>query len=162
MIQIAGESLRAEDGVYEIRIVEELREVAYLDEIRLIAVDRPAAIDVFTNDKFKGPPFPEFRLYGVGAPFVVRELQRILHEVRHLAPPARRAAVNRQLDLLQQSVLPGALREFRQAAELQPRAGRRRGGRDAPGRPRRGPRHRRPAGGGQNAGKGHLDRRRPG
>jgi Flp pilus assembly protein TadD len=65
VIQIAGESLVERDGAYEVRIVEELREVAYLDEIRLIAVDRPAGLDVFTNDKFKAPPFPEFRLFGV-------------------------------------------------------------------------------------------------
>src|SRR4029079_4017835 len=28
------------------------------------AVDHPAATDIFTNDKFKSPPFPEFRLFG--------------------------------------------------------------------------------------------------
>jgi hypothetical protein len=50
---------------YEIRITEELREVAYLDQIRLIAVDHPSPVDIFTNDKFKAPPFPEFRLFGV-------------------------------------------------------------------------------------------------
>ncbi|MCP3962060.1 MAG: tetratricopeptide repeat protein [bacterium] len=65
IIQIAGESLVPVDGSYEIRIVEELREVAYLDEIRLIAVDHPSSVEIFTNDKFKGPPFPEFRLFGV-------------------------------------------------------------------------------------------------
>ena len=53
------------DGVYEIRVTEELREVAYLDRIQLIAVDHPAEVEIFTNDKFKGPPFPEFRLFGV-------------------------------------------------------------------------------------------------
>ena len=56
---------RRVDGRYEIRITEELREVAYLDQIQLIAVDHPADVEVFTNDKFKGPPFPEFRLFGV-------------------------------------------------------------------------------------------------
>ncbi|MGE0454514.1 MAG: FG-GAP-like repeat-containing protein [Vicinamibacteria bacterium] len=65
VVQISGESLRVRDGAYEVRVVEELREVAFLDEIRLIAVDRPASVEVFTNDKFKGPPFPEFRLFGV-------------------------------------------------------------------------------------------------
>ena len=65
IIQIPGESLVPRDGRYEIRIVEELREVAYLDEIRLIAVDHPSAVEIFTNDKFKGPPFPEHRLFGV-------------------------------------------------------------------------------------------------
>ena len=64
-VQIDGSSLVAVDGRYEIRVTEELREVAYLDAIRLIAVDHPAEVEVFTNDKFKGPPFPEFRLFGV-------------------------------------------------------------------------------------------------
>ncbi|HEV2844134.1 MAG TPA: ASPIC/UnbV domain-containing protein, partial [Thermoanaerobaculia bacterium] len=64
-IQIAAESLVEKDGAYEVRITEELREVAYLDEVKLIAVDHPADVEIFTNDKFKGPPFPEFRLFGV-------------------------------------------------------------------------------------------------
>jgi tetratricopeptide (TPR) repeat protein len=64
-IQIPGRALVSADGHYEIRITEELSEVAYLDHVRLIAVDHPAAVDVFTNEKFKGPPFPEFRLFGV-------------------------------------------------------------------------------------------------
>ena len=65
VIQIPGEALAAEDGVYEVRVTEELREVAFLDEIRLVAVDHPEDVDVLTNDKFKGPPFPEFKLFGV-------------------------------------------------------------------------------------------------
>ncbi len=68
IIQIDGSSLVPRDGRYEIRIVEELREVAYLDEIRLIAVDHPSSVDIYTNDKFKAPPFPEYRLFGVEQP----------------------------------------------------------------------------------------------
>lgn len=65
-IQIPGEALKLRaDGRYEIRVTEELREVSYLDHIRLIAVDHPAKTAIYTNDKFKAPPFPEFRLYGV-------------------------------------------------------------------------------------------------
>lgn len=64
-IQIPGDALVERDGRLEIRIVEELREVAYLDEIQLIAVDREADLDLFVNDKFQGPPFPhELTLYG--------------------------------------------------------------------------------------------------
>jgi len=65
VIQVSGDSLVQRDGAYEVRIVEELREVAFLDSIRLVAVDRPAGVSLFTNDKFKSPPFPEFRLFGV-------------------------------------------------------------------------------------------------
>lgn len=63
-IWIKGESLRAREGKYEVRITEELSEVSYIDEVKLIAVDHPGDVDVFTNDKWKSPPFPEFRLFG--------------------------------------------------------------------------------------------------
>src|SRR6185436_13290426 len=64
-VQIRGESLAPVDGRYEVRITEELREVSYLDQIRLFAVDHREDVEIFTNDKFKSPPFPEFRLFGV-------------------------------------------------------------------------------------------------
>jgi Tfp pilus assembly protein PilF len=66
-IQIPGEALMPTSGgsSYEIRITEELHEVTYLDQVKLIAVDHPSAVDIFTNDKFKAPPFPAFRLFGV-------------------------------------------------------------------------------------------------
>ena len=64
-VWIRGEQLRRRDGFYEVRITEELREVAYLDQVKLIAVDHPSDVDVYTNEKFKAPPFPEFRLFGV-------------------------------------------------------------------------------------------------
>ena len=64
-IEIPAAALRERDGAYEIRITEELHEVSYLDQLRLIAVDHPGATEIFTNDKFKSPPFPEFRLFGV-------------------------------------------------------------------------------------------------
>ena len=63
-IQIPGESLALADGRYEIRVTEELSEVSYLDQLQLTAVDHPAAVDIFTNERWKSPPFPEFRLYG--------------------------------------------------------------------------------------------------
>lgn len=62
-IQIPTSALAAKNGEFEIRITEELAEVAYLDEIKLIAVDHPAGESLYVNDKFKAPPFPEFRLY---------------------------------------------------------------------------------------------------
>ncbi len=63
-IQIPGSSLRAENGQYRVHITEELHEVSYLDKVQLIAVDHPSAVDIYTNDKFKSPPYPEFRLFG--------------------------------------------------------------------------------------------------
>jgi tetratricopeptide (TPR) repeat protein len=64
-VSIPAQRLKARNGQYEIRVTEELREVSYIDQIKLIALDHPAAIDIVTNEKFKSPPFPEFRLFGV-------------------------------------------------------------------------------------------------
>ncbi len=64
-VQIPGEKLQPKDGRYEVRITEELREVSYLDQVQLIAVDHPESEEIFTNDKFKSPPFPDFHLFGV-------------------------------------------------------------------------------------------------
>ncbi|MBC7925355.1 MAG: VCBS repeat-containing protein [Bryobacteraceae bacterium] len=64
-IQIPGDALVPRDGAYEVRVTEELSEAAYLDQISLLAIDHPADTEVFTDEKFKAPPFPEFRLYQV-------------------------------------------------------------------------------------------------
>jgi hypothetical protein len=64
-VQIPHDTLKAVDGRYEVRITEELSEVSYLDQVRLLAVDHPRGLDIFTSERWKGPPFPEFRLYGV-------------------------------------------------------------------------------------------------
>lgn len=64
-LQIPAGGLVEKDGYYDVRVTEELREVTYLDQVGLIAVDHPARTEIFTNDKFKAPPFPEFRLFGV-------------------------------------------------------------------------------------------------
>lgn len=63
-VWIDGSRLKPRGGDYEVRITEELSEVSYIDEVELIAVDHPADTGIFTNDKWKAPPFPEFRLYG--------------------------------------------------------------------------------------------------
>lgn len=64
-VSIPGDALHAVDGVYDVRISEELSEVSYLDQVKLYAVDHPASEEIFTNEKFKAPPYPEFRLFGV-------------------------------------------------------------------------------------------------
>ena len=53
------------DGRYRLRVTEELREVTYLDQLALLALDHPADVEVLPNDKFQGPPYPPLRLFGV-------------------------------------------------------------------------------------------------
>jgi Flp pilus assembly protein TadD len=64
-VQIPAGALASRNGAYEVRITEELHEVSYLDQVRLMALDHPTKYELYTNDKFKSPPFPEFRLFGV-------------------------------------------------------------------------------------------------
>ena len=62
---IPARALQPVNGRYEVRITEELSEVSYLDQVQLFTLDHPSSKEVFTNEKFKGPPYPEFRLYEV-------------------------------------------------------------------------------------------------
>ena len=82
-VSIPGRSLNTKDGRYQVRITEELREVSYLDQVKLIALDHPSGIEVVTNEKFKAPPFPEFRLFGAPARvYPVRASDRAGSDVR--------------------------------------------------------------------------------
>lgn len=45
-------------GAYEAQITEELREVLYLDTVRLLAIDHPAEMELHSTDKLGPPPFP--------------------------------------------------------------------------------------------------------
>ncbi len=68
-ISISSEQLQPnERGKLEIRLTEELSEAAYFDQVRLLAVDHPVQTQIFSNEKWKSPPFPEFRLFGVRQP----------------------------------------------------------------------------------------------
>jgi len=52
------------NGAYEIRITDELREVLYLDEARLLAVDHPRGTLVYPTSKMRAaPPFPPHELW---------------------------------------------------------------------------------------------------
>ena len=64
-VSIPAEALEVRDGAYEVRMTEELREVSYIDQMKLMALDHPAGTEIVTNEKFKSPPFPDFRLFGV-------------------------------------------------------------------------------------------------
>lgn len=54
----------ARDGAYEIRITDELREVLYLDQAKLVAVDHPVGTVVYpTSRMVPMPPFPKHELW---------------------------------------------------------------------------------------------------
>lgn len=67
-VLVRGEQLAAKDGAYELQITEELREVTYLDRIRLDVVDHPADTEIYPNELFCFPPFPDARIHAVEQP----------------------------------------------------------------------------------------------
>jgi tetratricopeptide (TPR) repeat protein len=66
-VLVRGEQLAPKDGALELQFTEELREVTYLDRIRLDVVDHPAGTEIYPNELFCFPPFPEARIHTVEA-----------------------------------------------------------------------------------------------
>jgi Flp pilus assembly protein TadD len=68
-IKIARNSIRERDGKLSFRFMEPLEEAVYLDQVKLLAVDHPGAVDVFPNEYFaSNPPYPPFKVvYSRGA-----------------------------------------------------------------------------------------------
>ena len=62
-LKVPAKSLRAKNGLLSLRFMEPMEETVYIDNVRLLAVDHPANIEVNPNERFvSNPPFPEFRV----------------------------------------------------------------------------------------------------
>ena len=65
------------NGTYELRITEELREVLYLDQAKLVVVDHPAGTVVHPTSKLRASkPFPPHELW------TLRPVSRLMRAVR--------------------------------------------------------------------------------
>jgi len=62
-LRIPGEALQPRNGRYVLQFTEELWETAYLDEIRLLAVDHPDSVDVMVDERFVPPGPVRLRLF---------------------------------------------------------------------------------------------------
>ncbi len=67
-ILIPGERLREHDGTYDLQITEELWEAAYFDRAQLIAVDHPADVDIYSNEKVGPPEIASKKIFTVKSP----------------------------------------------------------------------------------------------
>ncbi len=65
---IPGEQLQTRDGRYVLQLTEELWEAAYFDEVKLVAVDHPADVSVFTNEKVGSAEMAAHRIHTVKDP----------------------------------------------------------------------------------------------
>ncbi len=62
-LKIDGKYVQERDGNYELRLTEELWEIAYVDHLSLQAVDHPADCEIWTNEKVGPPDLAAERLY---------------------------------------------------------------------------------------------------
>ncbi|MAE60777.1 MAG: hypothetical protein CMJ49_05400 [Planctomycetaceae bacterium] len=63
-----GDQFPPVDGQFTINVTSELREVAYFDHLRLIAVDHPRSWEIHPTDKFMLPPFADSQLWALDNP----------------------------------------------------------------------------------------------
>jgi hypothetical protein len=62
-LKVSARSVQPRNGLLSFRFMEPMEETVYLDQVRLLAVDHPAAYQVYPNERFvSAPPFPEFQV----------------------------------------------------------------------------------------------------
>jgi tetratricopeptide (TPR) repeat protein len=62
-VKIDRNAIREKDDKLSFRFMEPLEEAVYLDQVRLLAVDHPADLEVYPNEYFtSNPPYPEFKV----------------------------------------------------------------------------------------------------
>jgi|HubBroStandDraft_6_1064221.scaffolds.fasta_scaffold03158_4 tetratricopeptide (TPR) repeat protein len=70
-VKIDGSKLRAKDGYMSVRFGEPMEEVNYIDQIRMVAVDHPADVDVYPDQRFlDNPPFASGKTVATSSPHV--------------------------------------------------------------------------------------------
>lgn len=64
-LKVDGERVAVREGHYELIFTEELWEAGYFDEIELLAVDHPADVAIYSNEKVGPPSIAEFKIHTV-------------------------------------------------------------------------------------------------
>ncbi len=64
-VKIGPGQLLPLDGGYYLQVLENLEEITYLDEAKLITVDHPKGIDVYPHEHFGTKTPPDFRVFAV-------------------------------------------------------------------------------------------------
>ncbi len=62
-VRIRGDQLLPRDGMLQLAITEELREVTYLDRAVLHAIDHPSGVEIHPDERFAFPPFPPHHVH---------------------------------------------------------------------------------------------------
>ncbi|MCY2964880.1 MAG: hypothetical protein NT069_14785 [Planctomycetota bacterium] len=57
--------MKSRDGKLVLQMTEELQEATYIDHMRLLAIDHPADVEVFSNEKVGPPEISEYQIHTV-------------------------------------------------------------------------------------------------
>jgi hypothetical protein len=71
-VRVPGEVLQPHGSLYQLVATEELREISYFDQMRLLALDHPPGTDVYLDERFPMGPADPFRVYGVRTPLAFK------------------------------------------------------------------------------------------
>ena len=64
-LKIDGDRLQERNGEYVLKLTEELWEIGYFDSVRLLAIDHPADVDIYSNEKVGPPSISQFKVHTV-------------------------------------------------------------------------------------------------
>jgi tetratricopeptide (TPR) repeat protein len=88
-IKIGGDQLVRGPSGYSLRVTEELREVNYFDQVRLLAVDHPAEVTVYPNERLGPFPPSDFHVFGTASSSApLAAVDSAGHDVRDLVESA--------------------------------------------------------------------------
>lgn len=83
-LKIAGNKLAPQNGFYTLQVTEELWEAVYIDEIKLLAVDHPQDVNIFSNEKVGSAELAAHKIHTVTKPRVPVSAKN--HRGRDLLP----------------------------------------------------------------------------
>ncbi len=104
-LKVDGDHVRVREGRYEFRITEELWEVAYFDHVSLSAIDHPADVDIWTNEKVGPAEIAKPTIYA----FSPQDLRPLKHAVDTMGRD-----ITQQLSSIDKAFVQGFDRRLRQ------------------------------------------------
>lgn len=113
-IKIRGDQLKPRDGFYDLRITAELWETHFFDHVSLMAVDHPAGMDIWVDERLAVPQ-PPLQVYGTAPP---RPVTRAWDEKKRDVTGILRARDGRYLGSFERGEYQGMARDHWVEVEL--------------------------------------------
>lgn len=67
-LKVDGDALKPRDDEYVLKLTEELWEIGYFDSVRLLAIDHPSDVEIYSNEKVGPPSISQHMVHTVRSP----------------------------------------------------------------------------------------------